>query len=91
MNIKLIASCALMAALGGCATYTSVEAGRLDPEDFGEANRMTYAAMIVDPDPEYDEPMEGSGERAADAVKAYSEGNVEEPARVNSTQTSGGN
>jgi len=89
MNTKLIASCGLFALLGGCATYGSVETGRFDPEDFGEANRMTYAAMIVDPDPEYDEPMESSGERAVGAVQAYEEGSVEEPERVTSTETSG--
>ena len=79
MNIK--SSLVLLAALslGGCASYMSQEAGRIDPADFGEANRMTYAAMVVDPDPQYDAPMESSGEVASDAVDAYREGNVEEP------------
>lgn len=76
--------------LGGCATYGSPEAGKFNPEDFGEANRMTYAAMVVDPDPEYDEPMVGSGEVAADAVDAYRKGEVKEPQRVTSTITGGG-
>ncbi|WP_066553645.1 hypothetical protein [Croceicoccus bisphenolivorans] len=87
MNTKILASCVFLAALSGCATYGSPEAGKFNPEDFGEANRMTYAAMVVDPDPEYDGPMEGSGERAATAVEAYREGSVQEPERVTSTQT----
>ncbi|MBS7670733.1 hypothetical protein [Croceicoccus gelatinilyticus] len=79
MNIKIAGACAALLALGACATYSSPEAGKFDPEDFGEANRMTYAAMVVDPDPEYDGPMEGDAEVAADAVTAYREGAVEEP------------
>lgn len=90
MNTRVILSVSLAALLGGCATYGSPEAGKFNKEDFGEANRMTYAAMVVDPDPEYSDEMEGSGDRAAQAVKAYREGKVEEPKRVNSTRTSGG-
>lgn len=85
MNIKIAGVSAAALALAGCATYNSPEAGKFDPEDFGEANRMTYAAMVVDPDPEYDGPMESDAEAAADAVAAYREGDVEEP-----EQSSGG-
>lgn len=91
MNIK--SSFALVGVallLGGCATYGSQEAGKFNPEDFGEANRMTFAAMIVDPDPEYDEPMVSSGEVVADAVDAYRKGEVKEPQRVTSTVTGSG-
>ncbi|WP_164843926.1 hypothetical protein [Croceicoccus ponticola] len=86
MNTKRLAPIALVACLAGCATYGGPQ-GQFDPEDFGEANRMTYAAMVVDPDPEYAEPMEGSAEHAADAIEAYREGSVEEPEQVKSTQT----
>jgi len=80
MNIKsAIAAIPALALLSGCATYGSQEAGNFDPADFGEANRMTNAAMIVNPDPVYDEPMETSGERAADAIENYRKGDVEEP------------
>lgn len=79
MNIKSSVLVVASLMLCGCATYGSPEAGRFDPEDFGEANRMTFSAMVVDPDPQYDAPMEGSGEVAADAVDAYREGSVEEP------------
>ncbi len=85
MNIKIAGACTAALALAGCATYSSPEAGKFNPEDFGEANRMTYAAMVVDPDPEYDAPMEGDAEVAAEAVTAYREGAVEEP-----EQNSGG-
>ncbi|AKM09532.1 hypothetical protein [Croceicoccus naphthovorans] len=77
MNTKILFLAGSACLLAGCATYGSPEAGKFDKADFGEANRMTYAAMVVDPDPQYDEPMEGDGERAADAVEAYREGEVE--------------
>lgn len=90
MNTKAFATLPMAALLAGCATYGSPETGKFDPEDFGEANRMTFSAMVIDPDPQYDTPMESDGERAADAVEAYREGNVEEPERVTSTTTGSG-
>ena len=90
MNTKALAAATAALALAGCATYGSPEAGKFDPEDFGEANRMTFAAMVVDPDPQYDTPMESDGERAADAIEAYREGAVEEPERVTSIGRGGG-
>ena len=91
MNFRLMA-CAFMGAvaLGGCAPHYSPEVGTIHPEDFGEANRQTYAAMIIDPDPQYDGPMEGSAEHASDAVERYREGNVEQPESVRTTSGSGG-
>ena len=89
MNIKLLVPVAAL-GLAGCATYGSPEAGRFDEADFGEANRMTFSAMVVDPDPQYDGPMEGDAERAVKGIEDYREGNVEEPEEVRSTETSGG-
>lgn len=77
MNIKGYFLVPALIALSGCASYWSADSGKLDPADFGEANRQTYAAMIVDPDPQYDEPLATSADRAAQAVEAYREGAVE--------------
>ena len=86
MNIKrLLPLGAVAAMLGSCATYHSAGAGQLDPADFGEANRQTYAAMIIDPDPEYTEDMETSGEHASDAVERYREGTVKQPVSQRTT------
>lgn len=90
MNTKAIIALAIGTALGGCATYGSPEAGKFDDADLGEANRITFSAMVVDPDPQYDTPMEGSGERAAAAYTAYREGSVEEPPSVGSVGGGGG-
>ncbi len=91
MNIKPVASLALGASLlAGCASTYSAQSGIIDPEDFGEANRQTYAAMIVNPDPVYTEPMETSAEAAADAVERVRERNVIVTDAEDTTSVSGG-
>ena len=91
MNSKRLA-CLLVAPLllAGCAADHSLESGYIDPADFGEANRQTYAAMIIDPDPQYEEPLATSAEHAADAVERYREGEVKQPERVSSTTSVSG-
>jgi type IV pilus biogenesis protein CpaD/CtpE len=86
MNIKLLILPAVAALTGGCSYYGSQEAGPFDPAAFGEANRQAYAAMIINPDPVYEEDMTYSGEIANEAVEAYRAGEVEEP----ETQTQSG-
>ena len=73
--------------LGGCASTYSNASGAIDPADFGEANRQTYAAMVVNPDPQYSEPMHTSAEHAAQAAERYAEDDVKQPERVSSTET----
>ena len=93
MNIdraRRIACLAMLPFAAGCASIPSIYE---DPGDakFGEANRQTMMAQVIDPDPIYDEPMVGSGEHAADAVERYREGTVTEPQGVSTTSgTSGG-
>jgi hypothetical protein len=69
--------------LSGCATggsNTALGLGRAD--NFGEANRQTFAAMVINPNPEYDEPMApGDGERAAQAIERLRTGKVKMPER----------
>jgi ABC-type sugar transport system substrate-binding protein len=74
-------------ALGACASTYSASAGPIDSADFGEANRQTYAAMIVNPDPQYTEPMRTSAEQAADAAERYRDGEVKQPERISSTES----
>ena len=90
MNTKHVLSLALVAtALGGCVSNPLFE----EPGDakFGEANRMTMMAQVVDPDPEYETLVpESSGEHSSAAIKRYREGNVKEPRRQGVTSGSGG-
>ena len=91
MNSRL-PLCALLGALalGGCAQTHSASVGEIDSADFGEANRQTYAAMIIDPDPQYDEPLPTSAEHAAQAIERYRSDDVKQPETIRSTSVSGG-
>lgn len=86
-KLKLLAGLALPLALGACET------GFRDPEGkvstFGEANRQTMMAQVVDPDPQYAKPLETSAQNAAQAVDRYRKDAVKKPARVSSTAGSG--
>ncbi len=90
MNIKnlgLLGAAAI--GLTGCASTYSASVGEIDPADFGEANRQTFAAMIVNPDPQYEEPMETSAESAAEAAKRVRERQVVQPEAEDTTSAPG--
>ncbi|MHA6317990.1 hypothetical protein ACXYN8_10045 [Altererythrobacter sp. CAU 1778] len=86
MNTKLACLPALPLLLAGCMSYGNAAVGEFDPEAFGEANRQTYAAMVVDPDPQYDEPLATSADKAAQAVDRYNTDTVKEPDTIRSTE-----
>ncbi len=72
--------------MSGCASTYSAATGPIDPANFGEANRQTYAAMIVNPDPQYDAPMTSSAEQAAVAIERYRTDTVKQPEAALSTE-----
>ncbi len=80
-NLALIGFAGLL--LSGCASggsNTGLGLGR--PDNWGEANRQTFAAMVINPNPEYDEAMApGDGERAAQAIERLRTGKVKMPER----------
>ena len=90
-KLKIIAASALGLALSGCATVADMEfVGYQDP-GFGEANRATFAAMVVNPDPEYDTAIPPtSAAHAAAAIERYRNDAVKQPVRQNTTSVSGG-
>ena len=66
--------------------------GRLDltqgDPTWGEANRATMAAQVVDPSPEYDTPIPPtSATNAVRAIDAYREGTVEEVETISTTES----
>lgn len=90
MNTKhMIVAGGAMLGLSGCATYGNMD-GAYDPEGFGEANRQSYAAMVVNPEPVYTEDATTSAAKAADAVKRYNDDAVKQPDNVTSTEGPGG-
>ncbi len=90
MNSKatILTATGVAVALSGCSL--SSKTGRLEDTNFGEANKATFAAQVIEPDPQYeflDPPT--SGEHAAQAVDRYRKGTVKRPERVRSTQATG--
>lgn len=85
---RVLGLLAALPLLAGC------EHGFRDPNGelstFGEANRQTMMAQVVDPDPQYDEPLATSADHAAQATDRYHKDKVKKPDRVRSTVTSGG-
>lgn len=54
---------------------------------WGDANRTTMAAQVIDPAPEYDTPIPPtSATNAVRAADAYREGRVEQPERISTTE-----
>lgn len=95
MNFKLKSGLAVSAALAlsACATTEFAEWGGVQDPGFGEANRATYAAMVVNPDPQYDTPIPAtSAEKAAQAIERYRNDQVKVPERTSTTErlTEGG-
>lgn len=61
------------------------------PSTFGEANRQTMLAQVVDPDPQYESLVPPtSGRHAADAIDRYRNDKVKKPDRVKSNQINSG-
>jgi hypothetical protein len=94
MNIDPIRRAACLGALPllvGCASVPSVFEEHGDAA-FGEANRQTMMAQVIDP--VHDGPMITSGDHAADAIERYRNDAVKEPETISTTSAvsgSGGN
>jgi hypothetical protein len=86
---RRIACLALLPFAAGCASIPSIYEQPGDAA-FGEANRQTMMAQVIDPDPVYEEPMVTSGEHAADAVERYRTDNVKEPDSISTTRSVSG-
>ncbi|GGB86185.1 hypothetical protein GCM10011494_00600 [Novosphingobium endophyticum] len=84
MNIEKTSALVLAAALAlsACATPdTPPYMG--GPDNFGEANRQTMMAQVIDPAPQYDTAVpETSAEHAGQAVERYRTDKVKKPERV---------
>ena len=84
MNIdRILPLAGALVLLGGCTTNSMLE----QPGDaaFGEANRQTMMAQVVNPDPVYEDDMTTSGEHASQAIERYRTDSVKEPAAESTT------
>lgn len=81
---------ALLVALGGCTQGYMAQGEPVI--EFGEMNRQTMAAQVVNPEPEYDtEAPVTSAEHAAQAVDRHATDTVKPPVHMPSTTPNSGN
>jgi type IV pilus biogenesis protein CpaD/CtpE len=86
---RIPAAVLLSLLVAGCATGPNSRANI--PDNFGEANRQTMMAQVIDPTPVYETTVpESSGEHAAQAVERYRKGEVKKPDRVKTTNAGAG-
>lgn len=91
MRSKVILALAAGLALGACQHGPSDYPYMGGPDNFGEANRVTMAAQVIDPTPHYDTAVpEGSGEHAAQAVERYRTDKVKQPDKVRTSDIKAG-
>ena len=82
-----LAGLAALAAAGCTNTEGRMDLTQGDPT-WGDANRATMAAQVIDPAPEYEDPIPPtSASNAVRAADAYREGQVEQPERISTTDT----
>ncbi|MFM5895541.1 MAG: hypothetical protein ACKOQM_14075 [Novosphingobium sp.] len=75
--------------VAGCAaTDHGVHAAAID--NFGEANRQTMAAQIIDPKPEYDAPAMTTGTQVAGALARLRADNIKKPERTQTSSSGSG-
>lgn len=80
MRTELIVLCAAL-GLAGC-TAESGDLASTGPA-FGEANRQTMMAQVIDPDPQYEyADPETSGDHAAQAIARYRTDKVKKPQTI---------
>lgn len=89
MNIERKTCLALagLLLLGGCEDHLASTG--TPPAPFGEANRQTMMAQVIDPEPAYATPVPPTSARhAAQAAERYGADRVKQPERVSSTESS---
>ena len=84
---RWLALAAGMTLLAACQTD---QAGMEGPAStFGEANRQTMLAQVIDPEPQYEADATSSADHAAQAVERYRKGAVKQPEQVSIKSASG--
>lgn len=82
-----VAALAALLALSACAHDGASGPNGMPymggPDNFGEANKVTMAAQVVDPDPQYDTAVpESYAEHAGQAAERYRTDKVKRPDKV---------
>lgn len=89
MRSKHSVTLGLLLVLSGCATDGSSMPG-VDTT-WGEANKQTMAAQVIDPVPTYDTAVPAtSGTKVTEAIQRYRTDKVKQPEKVRTTATISG-
>ena len=88
--MRMAATAALVFGAAACTSPGDLKMGQAD--NWGEANRQTFAAQIINPSPEYDTAVApSSGEHAAQAVERYRTDKVKQPVHQSLSKVGSGN
>lgn len=91
MRSKLAPAALLMLSATLAACEHDPFAGRMAEDNFGEANRQTFAAQVIDPAPQYDTLVpETSAEHAGQAIERYRKDQVKQPDKVRTSDLATG-
>ena len=86
-HTRPLALAGLALALSGCTQGFAT--GDRPVSEFGEANRQTMMAQVIDPEPRYDTQVPvTSADHAADAVDRYNADAVKQPPSITTTDNS---
>lgn len=88
-RLRTAAAVLLIPAMAGCASYPP-PLSEANAAKFGEANRQTMMAQVVNPDAAYEEPMQTSGDKASQAIDRYNTDTVKQPKRLQTTNVGQG-
>lgn len=81
-RFRTIVLIGIAGCISGCASSSSGGLRLKQADNWGEAYRQTFAAQIINPAPEYDDPVPlSSGARAVAALERYRTDTVKQPAR----------
>jgi hypothetical protein len=82
MRTKVSLTLGAVLLLGGCVNQPSGRPYIGGADNWGEANKQTLAAQVIDPMPVYDTPFEASAQKAVAATDRYYADKVKQPDRV---------
>ena len=86
-RLRRIALAALVCCLTGCATADGKGLSLSPKDNFGEATKQTFAAQIINPNPDYaDQVPATSGSLVAAAIERYRTGRVKQPVSQRTSQ-----
>lgn len=86
-RLRHLTLAAIAVSLAGCASTGGSGLSQSKPDNFGEASRQTFAAQIINPNPEYaDAVPTTAGSQVAAAIERYRTGKVKQPISQRTSQ-----